>query len=99
MSSDPQKLEEASEDIERLCDHHAGRSLSSLRMGIAAARAHLATLPRYKEVEVEKWAVIDASGGCIGAYDLEKDALTVASGHSEWFPVRLTGTAKVKVTP
>ena len=65
---------------------------------VAAARAHLATLPRYKEVEVSSWVVVDAQGR-VGAflYHTDADARDAAHerGHGSQ-AVRLTGTAKVR---
>ena len=61
---------------------------------LSAARAHLATLPRWKDIEVEQWAVIDSSGSVQGVYD---DLTKARAAKSCDYLVRLTGTVKVKV--
>lgn len=69
--------------IERVCD---------------AADNHLATLPRYKEVEVESWAVIYPDGAI---YDWSRTSAAaecvLGQVRGRGFQiVRLTGTAKVR---
>lgn len=65
----------------------------------AAARAHLATLPRYKEVEVVQWAACDEHD-VFQCFDHEEDAREyVGTDPNRLVVVRLTGTAKVKVNP
>ena len=95
MTIDPEKLEEGLklwEDVS--CD-------ARFKAVVEAARAHLASLPRYKEVEAEAWVVVDAQGR-VGAflYHNDADARDAANerGHGAQ-AVRLTGTAKVRVTP
>lgn len=63
---------------------------------IAAARAHLATLPRLKEIKVERWGVFEADDSCVGTWDNAEAAQAVASRQPGWFIVRLAGTAKVR---
>lgn len=65
----------------------------------AAARAHLATLPRFKEVEVVRWAAFQSDGTCLGTWDNQGAAHGVLRSYPRGYVVRLTGTAKVKVTP
>jgi hypothetical protein len=71
---------------------------------LAAARAYLATLPRWKEVEVADWAVINRYGAIVGNFREDECGARQSarqrslSGHDEYSVVRLTGTAKVKVT-
>lgn len=69
---------------------------------VAAARAHLATLPRFKEVDVVRWHAVDRYGNVLTpSFATESELLNYAKHN--WTcaiaPVRLTGTAKVKVTP
>ena len=90
---DPEKLEEALNYFRR-----DGVWSWQQEQLIAAARAYLATLPRYKEVEFARYLVV-TSRGEFGPYLEEKDAQGVAFPHQDATIVRLTGTAKVKVTP
>lgn len=86
---DPEKLEEAIKDVsERLY------SAAGLRV-IAAARAHLSTLPRFKEVEVEAFAVVDNDGEPMEVWLVQKNARLDAE-EMNGTVVRLTGTAKVR---
>lgn len=64
---------------------------------LAAARAHLATLPRYKEVEVVQWAVCDEHD-VFRVFDHEEAAQSYALDccSTGLAVVRLTGTAKVR---
>ena len=86
---DPQELEEALNAIELT---PRGRYADIL---IAAARAHLATLPRYKDVEVVTWLLVDPTGTAYTAYHDEGQARRTCP--DEWQVVKLTGTARVKV--
>jgi hypothetical protein len=105
---DPEKLEEA---IKAALDRAAygtqsnapyasGPNAQQHLMLACAAGAHLATLPRYKEVEVESWVIVD-SKGAIGAFLYNTQSQALCSGHMrvDHSVVRLTGTAKVKVAP
>ena len=68
---------------------------------VAAARELFTTLPRYKEVEVGTWVVADAQGR-VGAFLYHNDADARDAAHERGHgaqAVRLTGTAKVKVSP
>jgi predicted ArsR family transcriptional regulator len=90
---DPQELEEALDNVENM---PKGRYADIL---IAAARAHLATLPKWKDVEVTAWAIVSAHGRVEALFNAtERGAATT---HVDRFPgtslVRLTGTAKVRV--
>lgn len=62
-----------------------------------AARAHLATLPRWKEIEVSVWKVVDSHGNY--GTDCTQEEAERISQMTACHAVRLTGTAKVKVTP
>ena len=62
---------------------------------LSAARAHLATLPRYKDVEVMTWLLVDPTGTAYTAYNDEGQARRTCP--DEWQVVKLTGTARVKV--
>jgi hypothetical protein len=91
---DPEKLEEA------LAYYGEGkRGADKLEVIFTAARAHLATLPRWKEVEVERWTGIDSDGTvlCV-AFHSEAELLeyAISNWHDVVTPVRLTGTAKVR---
>jgi len=92
---DPEKLEEALNAADM-----AGRGYitGSQAIIMAAARAHLATLPKFKEVEVEAWAVVSCNGTAQAFY--ESTCKRLAENHVEEVPgrqvVRLTGTAKVR---
>lgn len=90
---DPEKLEQA------LRLYRDGTNdVPALQTIIAAARAHLATLPKLKEVEVEAWAVVSCNGTAQAFYD--STCKRLAENHVEEVPgrqvVRLTGTAKVR---
>lgn len=91
---DPEKLEAALGFCDATDDwaHHT-------QLVVAAARAHLATLPRWKEVEVEKWAVMRGNGQMVSClvYDSEEEAIREETG-SGITVFRLTGAAKIKVT-
>ena len=64
-------------------------------MVIEAARAHLATLPGWKNVEMVRWTLVSPSGRCGAAnYDDERQARCVCP--SGWSVVRLTGTRRVR---
>ena len=96
---DPEKLEKAIEECEEV-ERRWGLN-SNQKVLLAAARTHPARLPRYKEVEVVQFVVIDNSGDIVCTYQEENERL--AQNHVVEVPgstlVRLTGTAKVKVTP
>jgi hypothetical protein len=87
---DAEKLEEA-------LDSYDGRENRSPRakMVLAAARAHLATLPQYLNVEVVTWCLVDSTGRNCTTYDDEGMARCACP--DEWQVVKLTGTAKVRV--
>ena len=87
---DPQKLEEALD----VYDTRVNLSPRA-KVVIAAARAHLATLPRYKDVEVMTWLLVDPTGTAYTAYHDEGQARRTCP--DEWQVVKLTGTARVKV--
>lgn len=97
---DAEKLEEA---IKIVDEYLRGWGPSDLRAAggllVAAARAHLATLPRVKEVEV--WHVEYAQNGpCIALYETEPSAHGYArmlSGISNVSNIRVTGPHKQKV--
>lgn len=94
---DPEKLKEALKDY---VDYERRFGLLPReRVVIEAARAHLATLPRFKEVEVVQWCVITATGVIWESFDSADDAEQYASQEAGRSVVRLTGTAKVKVSP
>jgi len=108
MTIDPEKLEEAAEHLSKQAqtEHdwiHVRRS--QVVIAVEAARITLNSLPRYKEVEVADWAVVNSYGAIVGNFrEDECGARQNArqrslSGHDEYSVVRLTGTAKVKVTP
>jgi hypothetical protein len=61
---------------------------------IAAARAHLAMLPRWKEIEVVRWTIVNGAGRGTAIYDDEGTARCACP--AEWQVVKLTGTAKVR---
>lgn len=87
---DAKKLKEAIEFVRRrVIEGISPISVGSenYRAVLAAAEAHLATLPR--EVEVVLWVVINDEGHRIGYFDNEADARK----WSECHVVRLTGTA------
>lgn len=63
---------------------------------VAAARAHLATLPRFKEVEREAWEVLDHDGVCHGIFGTEEGAHRMSLHADDRFIIRLTGIAKVR---
>lgn len=62
----------------------------------AAAKALLSTLPRFKEVEVVRWALLSAGGVNLGVYDSEEAAERAMGAYEGRSVVRLTGTAKVR---
>lgn len=64
---------------------------------LSAARAHLATLPRWKEVEVVHWAVVDRDGSVDSSWSSREEADSRARRFGFEQVVRLTGTARVKV--
>tara|TARA_R110000868_G_scaffold19297_2_gene83096 strand:- start:10883 stop:11161 length:279 start_codon:yes stop_codon:yes gene_type:complete len=91
---DAKELEEALDVIEQ---KPRGRYADIL---IAAARAHLTTLPRWKDVEVERWVLFNRAGRQ-GPFSYEcaeeaEEALTHEC-YEGWNVVKLTGTARVKV--
>jgi hypothetical protein len=93
---DPEKLERALNSIEELS---AGFLSFGQELIVKAARAHLATLPRFKEVEVVQWATFDGRD-VYRVFDHEEAAQKYASDcNSGLVVVRLTGTAKIKVAP
>jgi hypothetical protein len=86
---DAKELEEAINAIELT---PKGRYADIL---IAAARAHLATLPRYLNVEVVRWLIVRPSGVGTSLYDEEGTARCACP--DGWQVVKLTGTARVRV--
>ncbi len=97
---DPEKLEEAIEEAERQLfawPHASWRP--TLQLLKEAARAHLAGLPRFKEVDV--WHVEYAQGGpCLALYENEGDAHGYAgmlSGITNVSCIRVTGPHKQRV--
>ena len=92
MTIDPEKLEEA---LEYYSELGFGEHLVVMR---EAARAHLANLPRYKEVEISVWKVVDEHGN-YGTDCTQEIAEQIARTTTTCRAVRLTGTAKVRVTP
>jgi hypothetical protein len=66
------------------------------RMVMDAARAHLATLPKWKEVEREYYEVTDVYGNPHGVYSSLGAAESIARLRAGRVVVRLTGTAKVR---
>lgn len=86
---DAKELEEALDAIERM---PRGRHAELI---LSAARAHLATLPRYKDVEVVRWCIVNAGGQGVTNYDNEGQAHCACP--DGWSVVRLTGTARVRV--
>jgi len=89
---DAEELDEAL----KMFDRPAYIIPSDMRPIFAAARAHLATLPRWKEIEVETWRVYDKSGQWRGYETSKSEAQEIAGLHPGWQAVRLTGTAKVR---
>lgn len=102
MTIDAEKLEEAIRFVESIADMDRAEfgpaDWERAKLTAAAARAYLATLPRYKEVEFVRYLVTTARGD-FGPFVDEKDAEGVAFPHQDATIVRLTGTAKVKVSP
>jgi hypothetical protein len=86
---DTKELEEAISAVEQM---PKGRYADIL---IAAARAHLVTLPRYKDVEMVTWCLVDPTGKNYTIYRDEKQARCACP--DEWQVVKLTGTARVRV--
>jgi len=103
MTIDPEKLEEAAEHLSKQAqtEHdwiHVRRS--QVVIAVEAARITLNSLPRYKEVEVESWATFFHDGRICSSGLTEKEARGAAARSPlEQVAVRLTGTAKVTVTP
>lgn len=92
---DPEKLA----DAVAYYDNDAQPAALQFYEILNAARAHLATLPRFKEVEVVQWAACDEHD-VFQCFDHEADAREYAGTDPNGLVVvRLTGTAKVKVTP
>jgi hypothetical protein len=91
---DAKELEEAINAIELT---PRGRYADIL---IAAARAHLATLPRWTDIEVERWVLVNNAGiqgPCsYGCAEEAEEALTHKC-YDGWQVVKLTGTARVRV--
>lgn len=86
---DAKELEHALDAVEQM---PRGRYADLI---LSAARAHLATLPRYKDVEVMAWLIVDPTGTAYTAYSDEGPARRTCP--DEWQVVKLTGTARVKV--
>lgn len=87
---DAKELEDALDAIERM---PRGRHAELI---LSAARAHLATLPRYKDVEVVRWCTVSPAGNLdVAHYDDEGEARCACP--DGWSVVRLTGTARVRV--
>lgn len=99
MTIDPEKPIDAEQLAEALEYYSNGRSQNGRHLDLifAAARAHLATLPRYKEVEVNRWIVMLADGCSIGVYETLETAQEWSANYPRSQIVRLTGTAKIKV--
>lgn len=95
--SDAKELREAIELLSRCPVESVGLSngfARQFRVALAAAEAHLATLPR--ECEVEGWTLIhDYDGTWSSCLYPTEDAARNAAGSSGdvWHPVRLTGKA------
>lgn len=94
----PEKLEEAIKIAE---ENLGGWGPSDLRrtqrMLLDVAKAHLATLPHFKEVEVEQWAVVATNGAICASFKHEHAAIAyVKDCEPACQVVRLTGTAKVR---
>jgi len=86
---DAKELEEALNAIELT---PKGRYADIL---LSAARAHFATLPRYLNVEVVTWCLVDPTGKNYTTYHSEGEARCMCP--DEWQVVKLTGTARVRV--
>jgi len=101
---DPEKLEEAIKaaldraayDTQANAPYASGPNAQQHLMLACAAGAHLATLPRWKEVERECFEVVDQAGGRHGFYPSHAAAESIAGLGPCRFIVRLTGTAKVR---
>lgn len=90
---DAEKLEAA---LKRAAAVWSDEAKSGLIM--AAARAYLATLPRWKDVEIEASIVVDAQGRA-GAFLFHDHASAIDAARERGQgaqAVRLTGTAKVR---
>lgn len=99
MTIDAEKLEEAVAECVRWLGVRRENCPDGLKVVVAFAEDHLATLPRYKEVEVAQWASVDHAGEVHGVWDHESQARDSVGLDDGLSVVRLTGTAKVKVTP
>lgn len=90
MSIDAEKLEKAIQRYEVF-------NREDLKLVTDAASAHLATLPRYKEVEVVRWALYEDNLSimvCTTSDEVvAKEFVPARPGNQS---VRLTGTAKVR---
>lgn len=102
---DPERLEQ---HIAWFREHWVGRNLVGFPPGTIevlneiadAADKHLATLPRLKEVEIEQFAVVRCDGRVMSVWGERANAESYAAGYTAPHEIiRLTGTAKVKVTP
>ena len=86
---DPQELEEALD----VYDTRVNLSPRA-KVVIAAARAHLAMLPLYKDVKVVRWAIVDPNGSLCSLFEEEGMARTACpDGRAV---VKLTGTMSVE---
>ena len=86
---DAKELEHALDAIEQM---PRGRYADLI---LSAARAHLAMLPRYKDVEVVRWCLVDSTGTPNETYLEEGRARCICP--DGWSVVKLTGTARVRV--
>lgn len=99
MTIDAETLEEAIKFARDTWHFGSTEGIERFKIIMAAAEHTLATLPRYKEVEVVQWATFDGHD-VHRVFDHEDAADADASDiNSGLVVVRLTGTAKVKVTP
>lgn len=104
---DPEKLEEAIKGARHPLAFQSNLtglsavatiSLEHLRALAAAAEVTLSTLPRVKEVEIERWAVVMTGGRVWDIYDDRDDAENSIAARRDDGDViiRLTGTGKVR---
>lgn len=87
---DAKELEEALDTIERM---PRGRHAELI---LSAARAYLATLPRYLNVEVVRWCIVSPDGHR-GTVNYDEEGMARCACPVGWSVVRLTGTVRVRV--
>lgn len=92
---DPEKLEKAIAYYGD--DARENEGAPKLGLIIKAARAHLATLPRFKEVEVAVWGRV--VGGRLMGWSENREEVDENVLRYGGHVVRLTGTAKVRAWP